>query len=190
HPWENAPGVVANRVALEACIQARNERRDLACEGNEIIREASKWSPEIAISCEVWKERESESAFSAQMARNLIQLDTLSLNGKMQRVFDRCHAKRALVERWRLETHTFHLPCDKCTTTLEDIALQLSLPMNGPVIMGSAMVWRKVDSAWECWGRSQTVLKMVKYRSTVVGLMANIVSMSQSDIPIHIPVGD
>ncbi|PKI54236.1 hypothetical protein CRG98_025371 [Punica granatum] len=48
HPWGNAPGAVANRVALEACVQARNEGRDLAREGNEIIREASKWSPELA----------------------------------------------------------------------------------------------------------------------------------------------
>jgi len=25
HPWRNAPGVVANRVALEPCVQTRNE---------------------------------------------------------------------------------------------------------------------------------------------------------------------
>ncbi|CAN1355526.1 Ribulose bisphosphate carboxylase large chain (Fragment) [Linum perenne] len=49
HPWGNAPGAVANR-------EARNEGRDLAREGNEIIREASKWSPELAAACEVWKE--------------------------------------------------------------------------------------------------------------------------------------
>ncbi|CAI0447845.1 unnamed protein product, partial [Linum tenue] len=35
----NAPSAVANRVVL----QARNEGHDLAREGNEIIREASKW---------------------------------------------------------------------------------------------------------------------------------------------------
>ncbi|KAG8502026.1 hypothetical protein CXB51_002120 [Gossypium anomalum] len=35
HPWGNAPGAVANRVALEACVQARNEGRDLAREGLE-----------------------------------------------------------------------------------------------------------------------------------------------------------
>ncbi|KAL2930232.1 Ribulose bisphosphate carboxylase large chain [Bienertia sinuspersici] len=56
HPWENAPGAVANRVALEACVQARNEGRDLASKGNTIIREAAKWSPELAAACEVWKE--------------------------------------------------------------------------------------------------------------------------------------
>ncbi|CAI0476241.1 unnamed protein product [Linum tenue] len=52
HPWGNAPGAVANRVALEACVQARNEGRDLAREGNEIICEASKWSPKLTI-CEL-----------------------------------------------------------------------------------------------------------------------------------------
>jgi len=56
HPWGNAPGATANRVALEACIQARNEGRDLAREGNQIIREAAKWSPELAAACELWKE--------------------------------------------------------------------------------------------------------------------------------------
>nr|YP_009546220.1 ribulose-1,5-bisphosphate carboxylase/oxygenase large subunit [Gloeochaete wittrockiana]ASQ40281.1 ribulose-1,5-bisphosphate carboxylase/oxygenase large subunit [Gloeochaete wittrockiana] len=56
HPWGNAPGAVANRVALEACVQARNEGRVLAREGNEIIREAARWSPELAAACEVWKE--------------------------------------------------------------------------------------------------------------------------------------
>ncbi|CAK8532763.1 unnamed protein product [Lathyrus sativus] len=56
HPWGNAPGAVANRVALEACVQARNEGRDLAREGNAIIRQACKWSPELVAACEVWKE--------------------------------------------------------------------------------------------------------------------------------------
>ncbi|XP_040965728.1 ribulose bisphosphate carboxylase large chain [Gossypium hirsutum] len=55
HPWGNAPGAVANRVALEACVQAHNEGRYLTHEGNEIICEASKWSPELAAASEVWK---------------------------------------------------------------------------------------------------------------------------------------
>ncbi|MBA0858453.1 hypothetical protein Goshw_026375, partial [Gossypium schwendimanii] len=40
----------------------------------------------------------------------------------------------ALVERWRPETHTFHLPCGECGITLEDVGLQLSLPINGEVV--------------------------------------------------------
>jgi hypothetical protein len=35
-------------VALEACTQARNEGRDLAREGGDVIRAACKWSPELA----------------------------------------------------------------------------------------------------------------------------------------------
>jgi len=54
HPWGNAPGAAANRVALEACTQARNEGRDLAREGGDVIRAACKWSPELAAACEVW----------------------------------------------------------------------------------------------------------------------------------------
>ncbi|KAL3500713.1 hypothetical protein ACH5RR_039806 [Cinchona calisaya] len=53
--WVYLPGAIVNRVALEACVKARNEGRDLATEGNEIIREASKWSPELAVACDVWK---------------------------------------------------------------------------------------------------------------------------------------
>ncbi|MFQ6643628.1 hypothetical protein Gotur_018519 [Gossypium turneri] len=36
----------------------------------------------------------------------------------------------ALVEQWRPETHTFHFPCGECTVILEDVALQLGLPID------------------------------------------------------------
>lgn len=29
HPWDNAPGAIANRETLEACIKAHNERRGI-----------------------------------------------------------------------------------------------------------------------------------------------------------------
>lgn len=45
---EKCTGVIANGVALEACVQAQNEGWDLGCEVNEIILEISRWSP---ISC-------------------------------------------------------------------------------------------------------------------------------------------
>ena len=55
HPWGNAPGAVANRVALEACILARNCGNDLSRDGANIIREATQFSPELAAAADVWQ---------------------------------------------------------------------------------------------------------------------------------------
>ncbi|MFQ6659023.1 hypothetical protein Gotur_028068 [Gossypium turneri] len=43
----------------------------------------------------------------------------------------------ALIERWRPETHTFHLPCRECTITLEDVNLQLRLLVDGYAVTRS-----------------------------------------------------
>ncbi|QHO01231.1 uncharacterized protein DS421_13g413290 [Arachis hypogaea] len=43
----------------------------------------------------------------------------------------------ALVERWRHETHTFHLPHDECTIILEDVAMILGLRTNSLLVTGS-----------------------------------------------------
>ncbi len=56
HPWGNAAGAAANRVACEACVQARNEGRPVEREAREILTEAAKSSPELAMAMETWKE--------------------------------------------------------------------------------------------------------------------------------------
>ncbi len=56
HPWGNAAGATANRVALEAVVQARNEGRDIVAEGPEILRAAARHSPELGAAMETWRE--------------------------------------------------------------------------------------------------------------------------------------
>ncbi|XP_052487970.1 serine/threonine-protein phosphatase 7 long form homolog [Gossypium raimondii] len=47
----------------------------------------------------------------------------------------------ALVERWRPETHTFHLTCGECTVTLEDVVIQLGLPIDGNTVTGAVRAY-------------------------------------------------
>ncbi|GIH92294.1 ribulose-1,5-bisphosphate carboxylase/oxygenase large subunit [Planobispora siamensis] len=54
HPMGVAAGATGNRVALEAVVKARNEGRDLAAEGPDILRSAAKHSPELAAALDTW----------------------------------------------------------------------------------------------------------------------------------------
>ncbi|KAH1097734.1 hypothetical protein J1N35_014655, partial [Gossypium stocksii] len=62
-------------------------------------------------------------------------------------------------------THTLYLTCDECTITLEDVALQLNLPVNEVVVTGAMVV-------------------------PVIGVGASTIFMSPSGRPLYIPISD
>jgi ribulose-bisphosphate carboxylase large chain len=56
HPMGIAAGAIANRVALEAMILARNEGRDYVHEGPEILAKAAQTCTPLRDALEVWKD--------------------------------------------------------------------------------------------------------------------------------------
>ncbi len=56
HPDGIAAGATANRVAVEAMIQARNEGRDFLAEGPEILATAARWCSQLTAALDTWKD--------------------------------------------------------------------------------------------------------------------------------------
>nr|XP_029152478.1 protein MAIN-LIKE 1-like [Arachis hypogaea] len=58
----------------------------------------------------------------------------------------------ALIERWRLETHTFHMLFEECTIMLQDVAYQLGLSIDGDYVSGCLMDFeRYIDDGRPAW---------------------------------------
>ncbi|CAI0558368.1 unnamed protein product [Linum tenue] len=51
----------------------------------------------------------------------------------------------AMAERWRPETHTFHLPEGEMTITLKDVAILTGMPISGDAVIGPQT---KPDVGW------------------------------------------
>jgi ribulose-bisphosphate carboxylase large chain len=56
HPMGIQAGAVANRVALEAMVLARNEGRDYVNEGPKILEAAAKWCTPLKQALDTWKD--------------------------------------------------------------------------------------------------------------------------------------
>jgi ribulose-bisphosphate carboxylase large chain len=56
HPQGIQAGAIANRVALESIVLARNEGRDILNEGPDILRAAAKWCSPLQAALDTWGE--------------------------------------------------------------------------------------------------------------------------------------
>jgi ribulose-bisphosphate carboxylase large chain len=56
HPDGIQSGAIANRVALECMVKARNEGRDIWNEGPHILSEAAKWCRPLRAALDTWKD--------------------------------------------------------------------------------------------------------------------------------------
>uniref|UniRef100_A0A1S4BS47 Serine/threonine-protein phosphatase 7 long form homolog n=1 Tax=Nicotiana tabacum TaxID=4097 RepID=A0A1S4BS47_TOBAC len=79
-------------------------------------------------SAHVW---EGELLAQTLCARKILEIGRLQLDWFLV---------TALIERWRPETHTFHLPIGDATITLQDVEVLYGLPVDGlPVALPQAM---------------------------------------------------
>ncbi len=56
HPMGIQAGAIANRVALECMVKARNEGRDIWNEGPEILTAAARWCQPLRAALDTWKD--------------------------------------------------------------------------------------------------------------------------------------
>ena len=83
----------------------------------------------------------------------------------------------ALVDRWRPETHTFHLPFGEMAPTLQDVAMLLGLPIvGGPAFPSDALL----TGATPCWAGFRGFLRRRPSLRTLT---------SQSDSSMACPCG-
>ncbi|KAH1031278.1 hypothetical protein J1N35_043452 [Gossypium stocksii] len=85
-----------------------------------------------------------------------------------------------LVERWCPETHTFHLPCEECIITLEDVALQLRHPIDENAVTGVSSISRPATLCYELLCRSPSEGKFASFELGVCSV-SHVVLRTLSD---------
>jgi hypothetical protein len=76
--------------------------------------------------------------FSASIWTKTRLVHTLYLNVKLRKCQINWHLVSALLIRWSLEDHTFHLPSGPATITLQDVSMLFDLSISGRPVTGAS----------------------------------------------------
>jgi hypothetical protein len=79
----------------------------------------------------------------------------------------------AFVDRWRPETHNFHLPCGEMSVLMEDVAHILLLRLDGPVVSGTINTENWKDLVYQFTSRYHSEPEEGKKEKKTIGVSSN-----------------
>ncbi|RYQ90157.1 hypothetical protein Ahy_B09g096408 isoform B [Arachis hypogaea] len=92
----------------------------------------------------------------------------------------------AFVERWCSETHTFHMPFGECTITLQNVAHQLGLPVDGRYVSGCLSEFQiYIQGGRPAWGADDETVRRYA-RAYIMMLLGTQLFADKSGNRIHI----
>ncbi|KAG5550245.1 hypothetical protein RHGRI_015266 [Rhododendron griersonianum] len=148
-----------SRAVWEGYGDSKVENVTLICRRNDNnLRQLGRPSPRIV-------ELIYQASFGGILEMSFITLDRVFIT--------------ALIERWRPETHTFHLRSGESTVTLQDVEIITGLLVDGRLVTGDSR-FDKVEEGDD----KVTVLR--KARGYILQLIGGIVLPDQSSSHVHL----